>query len=304
MGGMDPYAVHLTGPGPSEAALTTAARLLGPGYRPAIMLHGVMPRSGTVFVGELLRAHPDLHAYPNDIWELPFLEQAPAILDLQAGFFDGYGQNRERMGDEDFLPIFGSALLRHLETLVPADAAAPDRAPPRLLLKEAGVRHLRYFPRVFPKAHLLLLLRDGRDLVNSTMRTWPDSDFATACERWAASTRAARAYFQAHRQREPRCMLVRFEDVVGNPEGFVRDACAHFDLDPDRYPYHTIDNVPVIGSSTLAAQQDKSVDWQQHQSRPADYRPSGHWDDWPERWKKQFQQIAGDELAAAGYRDS
>ena len=67
----------------SEQALETARSIRGLGRAPALIIHGVMPRSGTVYVGELLRLHPDLYAYPNEIWELPFLRQTEDLLKVQ-----------------------------------------------------------------------------------------------------------------------------------------------------------------------------------------------------------------------------
>ena len=68
---------------PSDHALQVAALIRRVEGKPAIIMHGVIPRSGTVYIGELLRLHPDLHAYPNDIWEIPFLELTSDMLEVQ-----------------------------------------------------------------------------------------------------------------------------------------------------------------------------------------------------------------------------
>jgi hypothetical protein len=58
----------------SADARHAARAIRGTERGPAIIIHGIMPRAGTVYVGELLRRHPDLTAYPNRIWEAPFLQ--------------------------------------------------------------------------------------------------------------------------------------------------------------------------------------------------------------------------------------
>ncbi|HXV96942.1 MAG TPA: hypothetical protein VEC93_00860, partial [Anaerolineae bacterium] len=57
----------------SDEAIRAAEIARGNGHGPAVMIHGIMPRSGTVYVGELLCRHPDLYAYPHHLWELPVL---------------------------------------------------------------------------------------------------------------------------------------------------------------------------------------------------------------------------------------
>ncbi len=79
------FAPHLTEP-PGQHAIEVAAQIRGEHRGPAVMIHGIMPRSGTVYLGELLRHHPELHAYPGGIWELPFLERTT---DLEAAYVAG-----------------------------------------------------------------------------------------------------------------------------------------------------------------------------------------------------------------------
>ena len=105
------------------------------------MIHGIMPRSGTVYAGQLLRLHPDLHAYPFQIWELPYLQHSGAVGELQDEFLWSYEQNVGKIGDQDFLPLFGSALVAYLYAGVPADK--------RLLMKVPNVEYLHQFYRVF-----------------------------------------------------------------------------------------------------------------------------------------------------------
>ena len=66
--------------------MSTAAKQLRGERKPAILIHGVMPRSGTVYVGNLLWEHPHLTGYPNELWETPFLETVPQVLAVQKTF--------------------------------------------------------------------------------------------------------------------------------------------------------------------------------------------------------------------------
>ena len=171
----------------SPHAFQTAKTIRGENRPPAIIIHGIMKRSGTVYSGELLGLHPYVHSHPNLIWETPFLSLTGDIKKLQQDFFLSYQQNIGKIGENDFLPIFGASFLAYLYSLVPEDQ--------RMLLKVPGVEYLDYFYDVFPNEHLLLLIRDGRDLVASTIKTWPQLRFSDVCRRWANSAKMIQVLF-------------------------------------------------------------------------------------------------------------
>jgi protein-tyrosine sulfotransferase len=316
----------------SERVLEAAAAIRGRERAPALIIHGVMPRAGTVYAGELLRLHPDLVAYPGRIWEAPLLQLAGDVDDLQEKFLWAHRHNIGKLGQRDFLPLLGAAFLAYLGNSVPEDK--------RILLKVPGVHHLSDFTTMFPHEHLLVLMRDGRDVVHSTLKTWPQLMFWMACRRWKRSARMVlacderwgrsesthprpfragqtvqrrREWFDAVRHRQtargrfPAASLQgaahgywlgRFEHAVEDPAGFVRAACAHFGLDEERYPFERIGEVAVRGSSSLQEQGD--VDWQPRE-KPEGFDPTGHWRDWSRLRTWTFKRIAGQELIALGY---
>lgn len=276
----------------SPAALDAARDARGTSHGPALFIHGIMPRSGTVYVGELLRRHPQLHAYPHHLWELPALQLTGDVLKLQQKFLLGYWLNNDKLADADFLPLFGAALLALLHQPVP-----PDQ---RVLVKMPNVQYLSHFFTMFPHEQLLILLRDGRDLVHSTLRTWPRLNFIQVCLRWRRSAIGVRRALD-HFAETGRAghWLVRYEDVLQDPHAFVRQACRRFCLDPQSYPYGEIDNIRVIGSSTLA-QGREEVKWD-HLQKPRDFRPTGYWRNWSTLRKTIFKTIAGRALLDLGY---
>lgn len=258
--------------------------------RPAIFIHGIMPRSGTVYVGQLLRLHPDLHGLPRDLWELPVLQLSPGFLQLRRRFLEIYEQNADKMGSYDFLTVFGQGMLQYLEAATP-----PDK---RMLLKVPGVQYLHYFPVMFPGQHLLVLVRDGRDVARSTVKTWPMILFPFACRRWKRAAEMVVAYHKRHQDQPTGYWLARFEDAVLDPEGFVEEACRRFGLDVSRYPFERIDEIRVRGSSQLG--QGRRVTWDP-KVKPPDFMPMGYWRRWS-RWRKwTFKRIAGQALMSLGY---
>ena len=257
---------------------------------PAIFINGIMPRAGTVYVGELLRLHPDLHAFPRHLWELPLLQLSDDVLEMQRAFLRIYEQNAGKMGANDFLGIVGAGMLQYLEAATP-----PGK---RMLIKVPSVQYLHYFPAMYPGQHLLLLVRDGRDVAHSTVKTWPQILFPFACRRWRRAAEMVAAYDGDHKHQPSGYWLARFEDAVLDPEGFVREACRRFDLDVTRYPFDQIAMIRVRGSSQLSRQGE--VTWDP-KDRPPDFAPTGHWHNWSRYRKQTFKRIAGRALIALNY---
>lgn len=273
---------------PSAHALRTAGLIRGSVREPAIIIHGVMKRSGTVYSGELLGLHLDLCPYPNEVWEIPFLPLTGDILKMQQEFFFVYESNVGKIGEHDFLPLFGSALVAYLYAFVPEGQ--------RMLLKMPGVQYLDYFYSVFPYENLLLLVRDGRDVVTSTVRTWPQIRFTHACRRWRRSADQILRFQERHSGR-PGYWLARFEDAVLDPTTFVREVCRRFDLDENRYPHELSKALPVHGSSELK-EQGKLVGFV---PKPENFDPIGRWQEWPAGKRRTFKRIAGQALLDLGY---
>lgn len=274
----------------SADALETARVIRGEQRQPVIMVHGVTQRSGTVYVGELLRLHPDLYAFPREIWEFPFLNVAEDIRRVQSRFLSLYPPNEAAMGKDDFLPVFGASFIAYLHAVAPQSQ--------RVLLKMPDVSQLSYFPYVFPFELPLLLLRDGRDVVQSAVHTWPQVRFADACEYWNANARIMLTLERRYADRGWR--IFRFEDAAVQPNEFVRDACQYSQLDPARYPFDRIAEVSVRGSSV--APRDRRVTWDPI-GKPAGFNPVGRWQNWTASQRRTFKRIAGQTLIEAGYTD-
>jgi protein-tyrosine sulfotransferase len=276
---------------PGECAVQAAKAARGAERGPAIFIQGIMPRSGTVYVGELLRRHPDLYAFPHQLWEVPALQLVDGVAQLQSEFLQAYEMNQGKMGEGDFLPLFGASLLAYLHLPIP-----PEQ---RLLAKMPSVQYLSHFFAMFPHENLLILVRDGRDVVHSTLRTWPHLNFIQVCLRWNRSAQAVLNTCEQLRARQATgYWLAHYEMALQNPEAFVREACRHLGLDENRYPYDLIDNVRVIGSSKLEPQHN--VSWR-HLKKPKNFRPMEYWKEWSALKKKLFKLIAGRSLMELGY---
>lgn len=259
------------------------------GRPPALILHGVTPRSGTVFVSELLALHPDLHAYPRGTIEFPFLRLTGEMKSLHRKYSAGYPVDPAQVTADDFLALFGSALITHFYTAAPTGK--------QLLLKMPGVEHLPDFYTAFPAENLILLIRDGRDVVSSACKSWPAFSFADVCRWWNLSARLILAC-DARFSGQANYFFTHYEEAVLDPENLVRRVMHQFGLNEDRYPFDRIQDLPVYGSSV--GKPGKDFQWR-IESKQANFKSVGRWTSWSEHQKRIFKRIAGQTLIDAGY---
>jgi len=287
--GFDPAEIPAA---PSESVQRTVRQIRGD-LPPAIILHGAMGRTGTNYLGALLRLHPDL-AGTDDVYEFHFLAHLQDILRMQKRFeADSRKAASGTSSPSDFAALFSATMVTHLYSRVPEGM--------RLSLKVPAVAFLNYFPVVFAHEHLLLLNRDGRDVVTSWRQSWPQFTFEQVCRDWDRSAKLMLA-FQQRVAGAFTFDVIRYEDAVRDPEQIVRRLCEKFSLDVSRYPFEQIEDLPLLGSSsTKSASQDK-WQWQMAQ-KPKDFDPVGRWRTWGETEKRTFKTIAGQSLIDCGYAE-
>lgn len=189
------------------------------------------PRSGTTALAWALNEHPDLAAS----------DESQILVDLFAS--GNLDRNYEREGNAswlrkqgieraEFLADVGLGFNR-LFTRVAGGKRWVDQTPYHTVMVE-------WLAEMFPGAKFVHILRDGRRVVHSMINygarfggkapgaPWSAS-FQAACETWARFTRTAMDFQAAH---PDRCLTIRNEDLVGDPETGFRRIFEFLDL-PD-----------------------------------------------------------------------
>lgn len=290
----DDFLVQLE-PSEAERLRAIAASVRGPNPTPAIFVHGVLPRSGTNFLADALALHPDIAAHPGRLWEFPLLYVAPGAAALQQEFLFMYKRNREVLGRYDLLAYLASGWLATLQR------EAGDR---HILLKSPHVQNLTLFRHIFPNDVLLLCLRDGRDIIESSMKTFQrwrlqSKSFAEMAREWHHGTEAILTFEPGGENAYPNAKVIRYEQLVQDPETTIREVLAPTGLAADGYDFEALRALPVRGSSSLEADGDRR--WVP-QEKPRDFQPIGRWHAaWSGRQKNRFKAIAGATLVRAGY---
>jgi protein-tyrosine sulfotransferase len=256
-----------------------------------IFIHGIMPRSGTNFLWDLLLLHPDCGPARDPVREDLFLDHSDHLTAFVEEVWTAWDS---RWGDfapdlpERMHAALGEGLVSFLWT---------DRGR-RLVTKSPSVRHLGRFFAFYPRARLLILIRDGRSVVQSSMDTF-GWDFDRACRAWADAADEILRFQQARTARPDRWRLVRYEDLVDDTEGQLRPILAFLGLDEAGYDFEAARSLPVRGSSVFG-RQGSAVHWEPV-AKDATFAPNERWRSWPGERLERFDWLAGDQLRSLGY---
>lgn len=275
-----------------------------------LLIHGIGQRSGTNYLARILRCHADVSPSPRQIWESPHLNHSDLLVEY-ANRMAG-APRVEALDPDDLLAHLGDAVLTCAAAGLP-----PER---RLMMKNPSVEKIDRFFRLFPRSFLILLVRDGRDVAASALRT----TFATPMEfrwrypgtwrfafrdplgelarRWRDSSREIRSLLEsvAGTERETRVHAVRFEDLVRDGAGEVRRLLEFAGLPGDRFDWDRFEELGVRGSS-FVNRAEENLDWSGSEEADERFDPVGRWRSWSEKERSRYESVAGGELERWGY---
>lgn len=268
-------------------------------YKPVpIFVLGVLERSGTNFLSDLLCLHPDCDK------AAPVHE---AFFHFEADLLEKYARRTvtkwperwglSKSGVDDLLASLGRGLLDYLHTT--AEASSSHR---RIVTKTPSVKNLGLFPRLFPSVPAVVLMRDGRSVVESGVRSFGYSyEGQTRKWAWAARLIADTVATPADGLSDDSWpfLLVRYEDLVMDPEPQLRRIFAFTGLDVERYDFAAVEQLPVRGSSTLRGG-NRDLDWEPV-APPEDFSPLERWRGWTPARHARFNWLGGRELVTFGY---
>ena len=256
-----------------------------------VFLHGILPRSGTNYLWDLLLLHPDCARGREPVNEDLFLDHADPLVDfvktVREAWDPIWGDYPAGISD-DLCAALGRGLLSFLRV--------DDGR--RLIAKSPSVRHIDWFFRFFPQAKLLLLVRDGRSVAQSAMATF-GWDLDRAGRAWAEAAREILTFQRAESTRADSWLVIRYEDLVDDPEETLRSIFEFLGLDPNRYDFDAARDLPVRGSSAFGRREGQ-VHWESV-PRDAQFDPRARWQTWTPAQRNRFEWLAGQELHALGY---
>jgi hypothetical protein len=163
-----------------------------------------------------------------------------------------------------------------------------------------SVRNIDLVPLLFPGAPIIVLVRDGKAVVESCVRTFGWS-YENAMHQWARAARtildfeswAAATGFTGMRR-------VSYEELVADEAGTVGSLLDFAGLPRDTYDFAMIEKVPIRGSSVVRGSQG-DVTWKPL-DKPAEIDSVDRTAGWDHHLHQRFDWLAGDVAEALGYR--
>lgn len=277
-----------------------------------VFILGVAPRCGTNYLERLLCLHPDcglsVPLRQNNLTSiLPLLAHVSDEVEKQWRRYPNWGFTTDHF--DDFDRSLGVGLIdfmlsttdeRRRITELPdhmKDIENYYRPSPRYLVtKQPRTTGLAHFRRFFPTEKLILLIRDGRAVVESSIRSW-DWPFDVAVKGWRQGAAAIVEYDLAD---DPDALLVRYEDLVAGTEQEMLRILQFLELDHEDYDLAAAESSPVVGSSTVRPTGATSVEWNPIDPAPS-FNPLGRASQWDRHRHRRFNHMAGDLLMEMGY---
>lgn len=251
-----------------------------------VHLMGVMPRTGTNHLFDLLVAHPEIEESPSLVDE-DFLVSCMPALDT---FVDAAKQRWDKAwvgSTEEALDALRRAAWAGIER--DFQIREPNDGIRWVLARTPSVEHLDRLREV-SDAKVVVIVRDGRAVVESGMRSF-GWNFEEAIRTYA---KAGSALLKAKEASE-NIMVVRFEDLLSDRSTVVGSILDFIGAPHDVYNFQY---EPLVrGSSEMLSE---GVFWEGTE-KPEAFDPTNRWNDWTDAQHQRFAQVAGEASRQFGY---
>ncbi len=181
--------------------------------------------SGTTLLARLLMAHRDVAGLPREGQELATVLPRPS----DRGLGRAWSEHADAFAlDEHDDVSIGPRLAHDWERRLddPGLPVALEKSPVNSL-------RMRWLGRVFPRARFVAIVRDGRVVTEGISRRRAGIPLEQSARHWARLNELLLADAPHLRHFE----LVRYEDLVADPEGVLRHLLRFLDLDPVRHDF-------------------------------------------------------------------
>lgn len=277
-----------------------------------IFIMGIMPRSGTHFLANLLCQHPN--CAKSVVAEDALTANADSLVRYAASLQRQWrGQTGSTYSDarEMLLKNLGDGLINFLiefkkkafankarEFNFNLPAQAERQSPKRLVTKTPSVVNLDKFFKLFPNEKLLVIVRDGRAVVESCAASFGFDREETARD-WKKAARRILRFQKDEPVSSGKYLIVKYENLHAQTENEMRRILQFLRLDCESYPFEKSLDLPVVGSSEFKRGRG-GVHWLPVR-KTEDFNPLARAASWRRAEHERFNWLAKDELIALGY---
>lgn len=253
-------------------------------------------RSGTNFLFQLLLLHSACRA-GNVVREDFFLTHANMVQNYTESVYRSWDKSWRLEFDSPnpLLQYIGDGLLSFLDVESLKEVKNAELAT-RLVTKTPDVTNLSLFFQLFPNAKLLIMVRDGRAVVESDVKSFRRS-YEEVMQEWATAARTIQQFVKTDSARQT--LIVKYEDLYQNTEQEITNILSFLELDASQYDYAAMRDLPVFGSSQIVTEGNKKLNWEG--DKFGKFEPTKRWGHWGRSLHERFNWIAGKESERFGY---
>jgi len=250
-----------------------------------VFVFGIYSRTGTNFIGRILTSHKEI-CRPQGHWELPILD----VSDQYLNFFYDFDARREpgrlNYGIKDFCRIFGEGMLQLMYDRVEVNKDAKY-----IVQKNPGTIGLENFRLFFPNAKLIILTRDGKDVMNSYLSASYLTNQKFNPKRYYIGLRFCLNFRNSILRildfisKQPEnTILIRYEDLTNNLQPSLYKIAEFLEIEPYKEWQDACINLTVKGSNFYNKADDvggfvekgNGTNWQE-QKKTESFKPIGRY---------------------------
>lgn len=273
--------------------------------RNIVYLLGILPRSGTNYLSDLICLHPDCgrsERMPEDY----LIANAHHLVNFVDAVYESWNMlpvHYDETTKVHLLRKIGAGLEEYLysqsdDVSSKSEFANHDKissytkySPKVLIARTPSVENIDLISRL-TSSKTIIIVRDGRSVVDSGIRSfgwW----FEDAVHRWARSA----DQILRTAPNEPKILWLRYEDLIADQAGQLRKLFTFLGLNPDVYEYNV--ELPVRGSSAFF-DSAIGINWGETEKN-VDFQPLQRWRNWDRARHERFNWIASKQLKAFSY---
>lgn len=266
-----------------------------------IFITAPVERCGTNFVGEIIKTlNPDYN-YPGVFPEcflfknINVLEQyCDSFIDKHSHFFSQFDKPPHYTDtvSKDLKFEIGNGVLRFLKPLV-------DKQ--HVLLKCPDSTGINSFFKYFPDSKLIIVNRDGRDVVDSILRTWPEKRFVANIKLWKRRSLEIFKFLKDNEILSSKILMIKYEDLILDIHKQIHRLADFLEINNKDINWQAVNNIPLIGSSIFKGAANNQS-WSKME-KPDNFNPLCRWRKWSFLKKLIFKIISGDVLIKMGYKE-
>lgn len=269
-----------------------------------LFLFGVAQRTGTHYLSGLLELHPrcvPLSVPADDDVSRPedhLFDKAGPLLryveQVQQKWHPGWG-----LGDDaadTLTQELVDGIARFVVRLGTRSGTAQGAQRDYVLTKTPATNNLRVLVRSKPNLPVLVIARDGRDVVESSHHAW-----GLSYERWMRVWSEGVNELIAAQQIDHAgaIKVVRYEDLLAGLRPTLESVFEHLGLSSEEYDWDAAAALPIRGSSFIR-NPNSDVSWTPtNDTQGVIGRP--RWESWPRLRRSRFRHLAGSQMAHLGY---